>query len=81
MCFFFISARRARVFYRGTTTHLCDLCEDTDCESICKAEAKAREGRERHIGDESGKGDGGAAVVQIYFIPYIIVVAIFVNNW
>ncbi|CAH1108875.1 unnamed protein product [Psylliodes chrysocephalus] len=79
---YYDSARRARVFYRGTTTHLCDLCEDTDCESICKAEAKAREGRERHIGDESGKGDGGgAAVVQIYFIPYIIVVAIFVNNW
>ncbi|CAG9853917.1 unnamed protein product [Phyllotreta striolata] len=73
---YYDTSRRARVFYKGTVTHLCDVCEDADCESICKAESKAREGRERQIGD-----GGGAAIPQISITFYAIVFGIVKLNW
>lgn len=42
---FNFTARRARVFYRGPTATLCDICEGEDCGNICSVEAEARESR------------------------------------
>ncbi|XP_072395001.1 thioester-containing protein 1 allele R1-like [Diabrotica undecimpunctata] len=77
---YYDSSRRARVFYRGPATHLCDLCEEEDCESVCKAEANARESRERRIGsDDDG---GGADTSHMHIICAILVPLVTIAmNW
>ncbi|KAJ8921010.1 hypothetical protein NQ315_015806 [Exocentrus adspersus] len=44
---YYDSSRRARVFYRGPTSTLCDICEDEDCGDICKQEREARINRQK----------------------------------
>lgn len=35
-CFYFVTARRARIFYQNSKTTLCDICDGDDCGEICK---------------------------------------------
>ncbi|KAJ3654530.1 hypothetical protein Zmor_013712 [Zophobas morio] len=36
---YYDSSKRARLFYKGRTSTLCDICEDEDCGDVCRAEA------------------------------------------
>lgn len=38
--FFRDIARRSRVFYEAPSTNICDICEDSDCSSICDGKTK-----------------------------------------
>ncbi|KAJ8943867.1 hypothetical protein NQ314_009637 [Rhamnusium bicolor] len=64
--------RRARVFYKGPTVTLCDICEDENCGNICKISAKHIKSRDN--GDD-GLGEGDSTI-NLQVTTWILVLSI-----
>lgn len=74
----FISARRARQFYRMKQTTLCDICEGSDCNENCQIRALKQESapsifEEIEASAKSVPGKSAATTIQlIEFLTIIL---------
>ncbi|KAH0819427.1 hypothetical protein GEV33_003364 [Tenebrio molitor] len=65
---YYDSSRRARLFYRGKRSTLCDICEDEDCGEVCTSEANPQ------VAGESRESKGGASSLQFSRLGFVIAI-------
>lgn len=64
-----ISARKARVFYHGHTSTLCDICEREDCENACILDPETRTATEDGKGSVASlEGSWLCVLIVTYFV-------------
>lgn len=68
----FIIARHARIFYKGRTSTVCNICDEEECLDVCKNEI------EQQIAAESREDDKGKC--SSFSISWLIVTILFATT-